>query len=410
MSADITKKDSCRACGGSDFAMILDLGQMSPANSFLKKEDLDKPEKKFPLVVYFCKKCNLLQLLDVVAKEHLYSYYDYMTSASQPLIDHFVSYGKTIADNFINSPEDLVVEIGGNDGVLLGSMKDLCRVLNIEPATNIAEIASQRGVNTINNFFSKGLVDKIIDDYGKAKVVVANNVVAHINDLSELFQGVKSLLTSDGVFIFEVHWVGNLVGEGGFDQIYHEHLCYFSLFSLRQLTRAMGLQVFDVNLLPMHGQSLRVYVGLNRPASKSVEEIIGLEKSVGLYQIETYFKFAKKVKKTKEDLRELLSKLKSENKSISGYGAPAKGNTLLNYCEVDNKTIDFIIDSTPFKQGLYTPGSHIPVYHPDEFHKRKPDVALLLAWNYADIILAKEKEYRQFGGKFIIPVPQVKLI
>ena len=234
--------------------------------------------------------------------------------------------------------------------------------------------------------------------------------MAHIDDLPDLFRGVKLLIGNDGVFVFDVHWVGNLVGDGGFDQIYHEHLCYFSLGVLKKFIESAGLGIFDIQLTSMHGASLRVFTAKNRPSQKSVGLILDKEKKMGLLKFATYQKFAQRVKENREDLIAILLKLKKQGKTIVGYGAPAKGNTLFNFCGINHKTIDFITDTTPFKQGLYTPGGHIPVRHPDYFYKHKPDYAVLLAWNYADTILEKEKKFRQSGGKFIIPVPSPKII
>ncbi len=404
----ITKK-SCRVCGGAKFAKILDLGKMPAANSFLTKTELKKPEKTFPLVLYFCETCGLVQLLDVVHPRFLFKHYDYMTSASKPLVEYFIAMGKMLMEKFISSKDDLIIEIGGNDGVMLESLKDNARILNIEPAKNIATLARKRDVETINEFFSEALAKKIKKRYGMAKVISASNVFAHIDDLADVMRGIKELIGDDGVFVCEAHWVGNLIGLGGFDQIYHEHLCYFSLHSFQNLVRRFGFEVFDVELTHMHGASLRLFVG-NRKQKPSVESILIKEKELGLHKYATYQAFAKRVEANRKVLRTLLLDLHKQNKKIVGYGAPAKGNTLLNSCGIDNTVIDFIIDTTPFKQGLFTPGGHIPVYPPDTFYPFKPDYALLLAWNYADVIIKKEEEFRANGGKFIIPVPKVRIV
>lgn len=410
MKENFTYKTKCRICDGSDFVKILDLGEMPLANAFLKEENLSKEERKFPLVVYFCKNCALLQLLDVVNPEILFGHYDYCTSASKPLAEHFRQSGEQLVQKFIKSKDDLAVEIGGNDGVLLGAIKDRCRTLNIEPARNIADISSQQGIETINSFFDSSLADRIVKDYGRARLVVANNVIAHIDNLKDVFAGVKNLLEDDGVFVFEVHWVGNLISEGGFDQIYHEHLCYFSLSALQYLVKQFGLKIFDVELIPIHGQSMRVYVGKRKDRSEAVDKFLEKEKKLGLLKAETFLKFAEKVENNSKELRNLLTRLKSEGKKVVGYGAPAKGNTLLNYYKIDKSLLDFIVDTTPLKQGLYTPGSRIRIYPPDKLKEARPDYLLLLAWNYAEAIIANEKEFSNRGGKFIIPVPVIKVI
>ncbi len=399
-------KTSCRVCGGKRFAKILDLGAMPAANSFLTKKELKKPEKTFPLVLYYCKTCGLVQLLDVVHPRYLFKHYDYMTSASTPLTDYFVAMGEMLKKRFLKSKKDLVIEIGGNDGVMLESLNPFARVLNIEPAKNIAALARKRGVPTINQFFSEQLAKKIP---GPATVVTASNVFAHIDDLDDAMRGIKWLIGTTGVFVCETHWVGNLIGEGGFDQIYHEHLCYFSLTVFCHLMKRFGLQVFDVELTDMHGASLRMFVG-NRAARPSVKRLLAREKKLGLHKLATYTAFAKRVAINQKTLRKVLLDLRAQNKKIVGYGAPAKGNTLLNSCGIDHKTIDFIVDTTPFKQGLFTPGGHIPVYPPEKFHQFRPDYALLLAWNYADAIMKKEAGFTKRGGRFIIPVPWVRII
>ncbi len=382
---------------------------MPAANSFLTKAELKKPEETFPLVLYFCKTCGLIQLLDVVHPKYLFRHYDYMTSVSKPLTDYFVAMGNMLKKRFLKSKKDLVIEIGGNDGVLLENLKSVARVLNIEPARNIVLLAKKRGVETINQFFSEKLAKKIHKKYGSAAVVTASNVFAHIDNLADVMEGIVRLIGKKGVFICETHWVGNLIGEGGFDQIYHEHLCYFSLVVFKRLMERFGLRVFDVEITDMHGASLRIFVG-NRSEKASVKKVLDLEKKLGLEKLSTYQLFAKRVEKNQKALRKLLLDLRKKNKKIVGYGAPAKGNTLLNSCGVDHTLVDFIIDTTPFKQGLYAPGSHIPVYSPETFAPFHADYAILLAWNYADAILKKEQEFTKQGGRFIIPVPHVRIL
>lgn len=410
MKEDFIHKTKCRICDGQDLVKILDLGEMPLANAFLREEDLLKEERKFPLVVYFCKDCSLLQLLDVVNPEILFGHYDYCTSASRPLAEHFMCSGERLVQKFIRAKDDLVVEIGGNDGVLLSAIKDQCRTLNIEPARNIADISRQKDIETINNFFDSTLADQIIQSHGRARLIIANNVIAHIDGLRDVFAGVKNLLNNDGAFVFETHWVGNLMGEGGFDQIYHEHLCYFSLSALSFLTRQLGLEIFDVELVPIHGQSMRVYVGKNQGRSESVDKFLAEEKRMKLGEVETFFQFARKVENNSKILRNLLIQLKGAGKTVAGYGAPAKGNTLLNYYKIDDGLVDFIIDTTPLKQGLYTPGSRIQIFSPNKLKEARPDYVLLLAWNYAEAIISNEKEFSSQGGKFIIPVPDVRVV
>ncbi len=405
-----THKKTCRICDSEKMVKILDLGIMPPANSFLDKEELSKPEPAFPLRVYFCTSCTLLQLRDRVDPRYMFRHYAYMTSASKPLIDYFTEYGNELVRKFIKSKDDFVVEVGGNDGPLLSVIHEKCRVLNIEPAKNIAQISQIKGIPTVTEFFSEELAKKIVARRGTATILTGSNVFAHIDDMHDLFRGAKHLIGEKGVFVMEVHWVGNLIYEGGFDQIYHEHLCYYSLRTLQRLAEQFGLKVFDAQITNMHGATLRAFISASRPVNPSVGEVLVKEARLGLEKLSTYKKFALRVKKNQGDLRRLLFKLKRQGKTIAGYGAPAKGNTLLNFCKINNKTVDYIVDTTIFKQGLYTPGGHIPVYPPDHLKEKRPDYMLLLAWNYSDAILKKEQEFIKNGGRFIIPVPKVRVV
>ena len=410
MPEEYIRKNHCRICASERLLDILDLGEMPPANAFLRQEDLAQPESAFPLVVAFCPDCSLVQLRHTVQPELLFRDYPYATSASQPLAEHFVATGRELVERFGLMAEDLVVEIGGNDGTLLAGIKDRCRVLNIEPASTVAALAQEQGVETLNIFFSKQVAEEIKRTLGPTRLIIANNVIAHLDDLKDIFTGITTLLDRRGVFVFEVHWVGNLIGEGGFDQIYHEHLSYFSLLALQRLVAQAGLEIFDVELLPFHGQSLRVYAGRGLTVTPAVGELLAQEHALGLDRSDTFLRFREKVVATRERLRELLSSLKREGKRIVGYGAPAKGNTLLNYAQLDASTIDFLTDTTPFKQGRYSPGMRILVHPPEKIKETQPDYLLLFAWNYADAIIQREAAYREAGGKFIVPVPEPKII
>ncbi len=409
MKKDFLHKTTCRACFNSNLVKILDLGKMPLSNAFLKANELNKPEKKFSLIVYFCRDCGLLQLLDVVSPEMLFSNYYYLTSTSKPLADHFVKFGGSLAKRFIKSKNDLIIDIGGNDAVLLGSVKNKCRVLNIEPAKNIAKISRNNGVETINEFFSEKLAKALFKKYGPARIITASNVFAHVDNLADFINGVKILIGEKGIFVIEAHWVANLLGlagKGGFDQIYHEHLCYFSLSALEKLFNKFGLKIFDAELTPIHGISLRVYVGRNYEAAGSVKELLNKEKELRLDKAKTYLDFTKRVIKKRNELRSLLGTLRrgsGQAKIIVGYGAPAKGNILLNYCGIDNKILNFIVEDSPLKQGLYTPGTHIKIYSTKRLKDILPDYILLLAWNYADAIIEKEAVLLKKGVKFINP-------
>ena len=407
---DYIHKTTCRVCEGADLVKVLDLGSTPPANAYLKKEDLDKPEKSYPLALYFCRTCSLAQLLDVVNPEILFKDYHFLTGASAPSVEHFKKYAEEVIKPLISSKDDLVIDIGGNDGGLLSFVKDYARVLNVDPADNLAPLSEEKGVPFYPAFFTSQTADDVLKKYGQAKVVVANNVFAHTDPIRDVFKGVAKLIGEDGTFVFEVHWNKHLIEEGAFDQIYHEHLCFYSLHAAKYLVEAAGMKVFDVQIVPMQGQSLRVYASKNKAEKGSVNEILEIEKSAGLTDEKTFLEFGEKVSTNKEKLRTLLLGLKEQGKRIVGYGAPAKGNTLLNYYGIGPDILDYLTDTTTLKQGLYSPGMHIPIVSPEKLLTDIPDYILLLAWNFKDAILEKEKVLREKGVKFIITVPTVEVI
>ena len=403
----------CRICSSNNLKMILDLGEQPPSNSFINKNELNSLESKFPLRLFWCKDCYLVQLLDIVDKEYLFKNYFYMTSASKPIVEHFKKYAQDVFQEFLQKDDSFVVEIGSNDGSLLKEFKKLgASILGIEPATNLSELANQSNITTKNTFFSSQVSKEIIKSR-HASVVIANNVIAHIEDLQDLMYGIKILIGNHGVFIFEVPYLVDLIKNLEFDTVYHEHLSYFSILPLLKLVKQFGLEIFDIRKQSVHGGTLRIFVSKqnNFEVSSSIDDFINSEYELGLDKNLIYDSFSEKIKKLKIQLKELLVELKKENKSLFGYGASAKGNVLLNYCKIDNTILDFIIDTTPIKQGKYTPGTHIPVYSPDKIlDEGDGSIALLLAWNYKSQILAKENQFRANGGKFLLPIPQPELI
>jgi hypothetical protein len=399
-------REHCGMCKGTDVTMVLSLGAMPLANAFLKKEDLKKPEKKYPLDVYFCRGCASVQLMDIVDPAEVFINYEYLTSASKPLSDHFVKMAGDLCYRFQVAKNELVIEIGGNDGMLLEAIKNKCVTLNIDPAKGACKLALQKGVESLTQFFDLDLAAAVLVQYGPAKLVIANNVLAHIDNICDAVRGVKILIGDKGVFVFEVHWLGNLVGTGGFDQIYHEHIYYHSLTALKMLIESLGLCIFDVELVPIHGESMRVFVRKNGTPTPEVQQLLDREHDLGLDNEETFAAFSDKIFRNKKVLVELIRMLRRERNTIVGYGAPAKGNTLLNYYGLK---LDYIIDTTPGKQGLYTPGTHIEVSPPERLLKEVPDYVLLLAWNYAQDILLKEQRLIERGVRFITPVPVVQI-
>lgn len=410
MTESFFHRTRCASCGSSDFAEVLDLGEMPLANAFIGRYEINSQETVFPLKVLFCRGCFLVQLADAVDPSLLFKNYDYLTSASRPLADHFVNMAYKLTEQFVSSPQDLIVEIGSNDGIFLLAIKDRCRVLGVDPAQNIKPIAERNGIPTITDFFTRKVAEKVVLEHGKARLVVANNVMAHIRDVKNTLHGVSEILDENGVFVFEVHWLGNLIHEGGFDQIYHEHLYYYSLHALQKLLDDIDLSVFDVALVPIHGESMRVSVSKTRAPDERVRDFLEAEKKLGLTHEKTFSHFFEKIQNNKRILMSLLGDIKGQKKRVVGYGAPAKGNTLLNYFGITTDLVEYIVDSTVLKQGLFSPGAHIPIRAPEEMRENPPDYFLLLAWNYKDAILEKEKALRQRGVKFIIPVPEVSVI
>jgi SAM-dependent methyltransferase len=405
----MTINKKCRICESEKLTKIIDLVKQPLANAFLRKEDLVKPEDTYPLEVYFCADCNFAQLIHVVDKEVLFRDYIYFSSGMPRLSDHFRLYAEDVMARFLKSG-NLVVELGSNDGILLAHFKERgFRVLGVDPALNIARVAEKRGVRTIADFWSEVVAKNIKNDAGEAMAILGNNVVAHINDYEGLCRGVKELLEPRGVFIFEAPYLIDMFENLAFDIIYHEHLSYLAIRPLQKLFAKYGLEIFEVKIVPSQGQSIRVFVGHKgeHNIDMSVEACVRKELALGLDKLESYNELAKKIALCKERTLTTLRKLKNDGKKIAAYGAPAKGNTLLNYYGIGADLLDFAMDELPSKQWLYTPGTHVRVVDKQFADAARPDYYLLLAWNYAPIILEKEKQFLQNGGKFVLPTGEV---
>lgn len=405
----------CRVCKNKKLAKVISLGKTPPANSFLSKRQLkDDIEPSFPLQVNYCPMCRQLQLSHVVSPDLLFRDYLYVSSTSPVFIKHFKDYAQSVFKKLSLKKNDLVVDVGSNDGILLKPLKQLgAKVLGIDPAVKIAKLATKNGIETLPHFFNQELAEKILKKYGPAKAITANNVFAHINDIDEVALAAKKLLADDGVFIIEVPYLVAFLQKNLFDTIYHEHLSYFSVKPLDIFFRGHRLKIFDVEQTSSHGGSIRVFVCKEKSKYKvknSVSKILVEEQELGLDQLSTYLKFSQRIKENKKILRNLLKKLKSKNKKIIGFGAPAKGNTLLNYFKIGTETLDYIVDDSAFKQNLFTPGMHIPVLSPQRIIKDKPDYIFILAWNFAEPVMKRFSEYKTSGGHFIIPVPQPKIV
>ncbi|MBI2010396.1 MAG: class I SAM-dependent methyltransferase [Candidatus Chisholmbacteria bacterium] len=407
----------CRACLGKNLIRVMDLGSTPAANAFLKRVDkkTTSRERWFPLKALFCKHCGLVQLEHVVDARYLFKNYVYVSSISPANLAHFKSFAELAVKRFNLKPKTLVVDIGSNDGILLKPFASLgMKILGVEPATNIARRAIADGVPTLARFFNPE-VARFIRRREKrgATIITAANVFAHVDDLDELIEGVKILLKDEGVFIIEAPYVVDLLTKNTFDLIYHEHLSHLGVRPLTVLFERLGMKIFDVEHNDSHGGSIRVFVkktAANHRVRPTVARFLQKEKQLGLQRVLTYRKFAKRILANKLNLLKLLKKLKKEGKTIAGYGAAAKSTTLLHYFGIDNKIVDYVVDDSPYKQDLFTPGTHLPVVPPQRIYTDRPDYLLLLTWNFAEPIMKQHRRFRKLGGKFIVPVPQPKIV
>ncbi len=408
--APLRHSAACLICGGTKLTPYLDLGRTALANSYLTPRDLGKPEFTAPLVVHWCHTCHLAQLLDIVDRELLFRDYAYFSSTSPQLFQHFGEYAEDVMRRYPNQAKRLVLEIASNDGILLEPFKARgCKVLGVDPARNVAETANAKGIPTMPEFFGVKLVPEILAQHGPAGVVTANNVLAHTDTLHDIVAGTKAVLAPDGIFVFEAQYLADLLDHNEFDNTYHEHICYFSFSPLEFLLERHGLKVIDVQHVGTQGGSLRVFAShaaATFTETSAVGALRAVEHERGLDRAETFLAFSARPAEVKKRLTTLLGNLKKNGKRIAGYGAPAKGNTLLQYCGLGNETFDYLVDTAPSKQGTYAPGSHIPIFHPDHAKGNRPDYLVILAWNYADSIRERERWFTDAGGTFIVPIPE----
>ncbi len=406
-------KDSCRICKGNRLTRFISLGKHPPPNRFLKKEQLNEPEPLCPADLYFCGDCALVQMLDVMPPEVMFKDHPYVSGTTATLSRHFQSVANELMERFEVPREALAVDIGSNDGTFLKCFAPSpVRTLGVEPAAKIAAIAMNAGIDTVNEFFSSKIASEIRAKHGAAKLINAAGVFFHVDDLDDFVLGVQKLLADDGVFVVQAIYLVDMIERNSFDNIYHEHVCHYSIKPLEILFERFGMEIFDVRRVSIHGGSIVAYVGKKGRFSRSasVDSLTAEEKLKGFHDIQRFEQFAAKAAQVKKDLLAILRDLKSQGKRIVAYGAPAKGNTLLNYCRIGTDILDYAVEKNPLKWGLYTPGMHIPVVPEDDVRSNPPDYYLMLAWNFLDELLAKEKDYRARGGKFVVPIPEPRII
>jgi len=404
----------CRFCEQSLVRTFVDLGMSPLCESFLSADQLNQMEPFYPLHVYVCENCLLVQLKEYVSPENIFTEYAYFSSYSDSWLQHAKAYTDLIAGRFNIGPQSQVVELASNDGYLLQYfVKKGIPVLGVEPAANVAQAAMEKGIPTVVRFFGEKAAQDLAAERGKADLLLGNNVLAHVPDLNDFVAGMRILLKPSGVITMEFPHLMRLMDENQFDTIYHEHFSYFSFTTVEKVFAAHGLTLFDVEELPTHGGSLRIYArhseNTEEPVNRRVIDLRAREEAAGFMRLETYLCFAKKVEETKRNLLNFLIKAKREGKSIAGYGAPGKGNTLLNYCGIRTDFIDYTVDRNPYKHGKYTPGTHIPIYDPNKINEAKPDYILILPWNLKTEIMKQLEYVREWGAQFVVPIPEVKV-
>ena len=405
---------SCRVCGEPVQHTFVDLGVSPICQSLILPEQIDAMEPFYPLHALVCGKCFLVQLGEYVSPKNIFGEYAYFSSFSTSWLAHAKAYCEMIQERLGLGADSLVVELASNDGYLLQHFQPLgVPSLGIEPAANVAEAAKEKGIDTVVDFFGAGLAKQLVDEGKRADLIIGNNVMAQVPDLNDFVSGMPVLLKPEGVITLEFPHLVQLMAENQFDTIYHEHFSYFSLITIDVLAERHGLRVIDVEELPTHGGSLRVYlahVGSSHPTAARVGELLARERKLRLDDLETYTSFTRQVERTKRRLLAFLIEAKDQGKTICGYGAPGKGNTLLNYCGISTDFLDFTVDRNPYKQRGLTPGQRIPIKPVEAIDAAKPDYILILPWNLKDEIIKQMRHVADWGGKFIIPIPEVTVV
>ena len=407
--------NNCRFCKAPLSRIFVDLGMSPLSNSFLKPEMLNEKEAFYPLRVFVCEKCFLVQLSEFESPQNIFNDYAYFSSYSDSWLKHAENYVKMMIKKFQINKENLVIELASNDGYLLQYFKKIgIPILGIEPAANVAKVAESKGIPTMVKFFGVDTAKELVSKKKQPHLIVGNNVLAHVPNLNDFVKGMKILLNHNGIITMEFPHLLQLIKNNQFDTIYHEHFSYFSLLTVIKIFSSHGLTIFDVEEIPTHGGSLRIYVTHSKNdtfhMSKKVDELIDSEKKFGLTNITTYTEFSKKVREIKKNIREFFINAKKEEKKIFCYGVAAKGNTLLNYCSIGNDFVDCVLDLSPYKQGLFLPGTHIPIKNPDYIKKIKPNYLVILPWNLKEEIMEEMSFIREWRGKFVVLIPEVKIL
>jgi len=415
MDTEIYQRKTCRYCDRVLPEPFLKLGSLPLANSFLTQEELTRPEFVCPLNLCYCQNCSLVQLSHTVPPDLMFSNYLYVSSTTQTLRNHFAFYAQEVKKRLnLSTAKPLAVDIGSNDGLLVECFqKEGFQAVGVEPARNLSDLTNQKGLLTINRYFDEATAREIIDRFGKAGTITANNVFAHIDDIHSVCRNVAQLLHEGGIFVIEFPYLPTMIQNMLFDMIYHEHLCYISVHALNFLLKQHRLKIFDISYVSSHGGSLRVSVEMESgpyDVSKAVDAHLTRESKEGYLSMKTYVGFTESVAKVKDGILRHISDIKRARKSVSGYGAPAKSNTLICYCGLSHQDIQFIVDDNPLKQNRFTPGSKIPVVPSDYLNEHPTDYVVVFAWNFAPEIMRKLSHLRKRGIKVIVPLPSPKIV